>query len=192
MARALRAWAINRWGKRRPWFTVRPSNSVSKMYTSRIINKLMIFLFNYTVESNFSLVLFFWKSLMKLFMLIYRPTPYTVVTGSSCDRSGSWIHHHNPGLNFTMNTILKLGPPVHWSLGDAAGAVLSNNVTLRKDDAPYIHLCYIANERLVCVEASSKCVLILPYHGGTPPEAIVPPLFRPVPLATFTPSLQNL
>ena len=67
-----------------------------------------------------------------------------------------------------MNTILKLGPPVHWSLGDAAGAVLSNNVTLRKNDAPYIHLCYIANERLLCVEASSKCVLILPYHGVTP------------------------
>ena len=45
--------------------------------------------------------------------------------------------------------------------------VLGGNITLREDSAPYIHRSHVANKGLVCMEASSKFVLVLSDNGGT-------------------------
>ncbi len=86
------------------------------------------------------------------------------LTGSSCGkRIGSWLLHHNSA----MNAILKLRPRVHWSVGGVAGAGVVEKLIVRENTVPYIHLCHVANKRLVCLEASSNGILLLSDDGGT-------------------------
>lgn len=66
-----------------------------------------------------------------------------------------------------MNVIFKLWPPDHWSLRDVTVAVLSKNITFWQNRAPHIQLRHGANKRLVWIEASAQCVLVLSDDCGT-------------------------
>ena len=84
-------------------------------------------------------------------MPIRYPTPYTVVTGSSCGKqigSARWWYHLSPA----SNTVFKISPLVHWFNGNLAVMVLDKNITLGQHRASHVHFCHVSNKRLLHVK----------------------------------------